>query len=79
VRNPEPGIGAEKFQKYSTSEKYVQELVKLGHVGNVVDDKIVPRNLGNVPLKLNFSDPHCDPGTITGGHETLNRFESTTF
>jgi hypothetical protein len=77
--NPEPGIAAEKEQKYSTKQKYTKELLKLGHVGNVVDYKIVVRNTGNEPLTLNFKDLGCDEGTLTGGQATLNRFESTTF
>jgi uncharacterized repeat protein (TIGR01451 family) len=76
---PEPGIAAEKFQKYSTKEKYTQETLKLGHVGNVVDYKVVVKNTGNVPLNVEFKDPKCDEGTITGGPTTIPRFGTATF
>ncbi len=37
-------------------------------VGQTVDYEIIVANTGNVPLNLSaFSDPNCDPGTITGG------------
>ncbi len=78
---PEPGIAAEKLQKFSTKQKYVKELLKLGKPGQIVDYEIIVRNTGNEPLEtINFSDPHCDPGTITGGPSgPLPRFGSTTY
>jgi hypothetical protein len=35
-------------------------------VGQKVDYEMVVTNTGNQPLTLTFSDPHCDPGTLTG-------------
>jgi len=76
----DPELEIDKSQKYSTKKSYTKELLKLGHVGNVVDYQITVRNTGNVPLTIEFSDPHCDPGTITGGPSgPLLRFESTTY
>src|ERR1700726_3219438 len=78
--DPEPGIADEKAQKYSTKTKYTKELLKFGKVGQVVDYAITVHNTGNEPLELNFSDPHCDSGTITGGPGgPLPRFGSTTY
>lgn len=78
--NAEPELEVEKSQKYSTKQKYTKELLKLGHEGNVIDYEITVRNSGNVPLTLKFSDPKCDPGTITGGPTgPLLRGESTTY
>jgi hypothetical protein len=76
---PEPGIAAEKFQKFSTDTTYTQELLQLGHVGNIADYKIVVRNTGNEPLELSFTDPLCDPETITGGPSVIPRFGTATF
>jgi hypothetical protein len=78
--NAEPEMAIEKLQKFSTKEKYKTELLKSGKPGEIVDYKIVVKNTGNVPLTINFSDPHCDPGTITGGPSgPLLRGESTTY
>src|SRR5438105_15765038 len=57
----------EKSQKYPTKINYTKEVLKLGHVGETIDYKIVVKNTGNVPLELNFKDPNCDEGTIEGG------------
>ncbi len=39
-----------------------------GVVGNQVDYEILVTNTGEVPLALSdFTDAHCDPGTIAGG------------
>lgn len=78
--NAEPELEDEKLQKYSTKATYTKETLKLAHVGYVVDYEIIVRNSGNVPLSLEFSDPHCDNGTITGGPTgPIGRFESTTY
>ncbi len=37
-----------------------------GKVGQTVAYLITVTNTGSVPLSLNFSDPHCDAGTIVG-------------
>jgi hypothetical protein len=37
-----------------------------GQVGQTVAYLIAVTNTGGVPLSLNFSDPHCDAGTIVG-------------
>jgi hypothetical protein len=78
--SPEPGLSAEKAQKFSTKERYTQELLQLGHAGEVVDYAITVHNTGNVPLTLELKDLGCDEGTITGGPSgPLMRFESTTY
>ena len=39
-----------------------------GQVGQIVQYEIVVHNTGNVSLELSsFSDPQCDPGTVSGG------------
>jgi hypothetical protein len=43
-----------------------------GQVGQTVDYLITVTNTGSVPVSLNFSDPHCDPGTIVGPTGPLN-------
>lgn len=76
----DPGLEDEKLQKFHTKQKYTKETLKLAHVGEVVDYEIVVKNTGNVPLNLEFSDPRCDAGTITGGPTgPLPRGESTTY
>ncbi len=37
-----------------------------GKAGQTVDYLIAVTNTGSVPVSLNFSDPHCDAGTIVG-------------
>src|SRR5438105_12329546 len=70
----------EKSQKYPTKINYTKEVLKLGHVGETIDYKIVVKNTGNVPLELNFKDPNCDEGTIEGGPGgPLGKGESTTY
>jgi hypothetical protein len=63
----EPDFSVEKLQKPSTKTAYTKTTLKLGHVGETIDYEIVVKNTGNVPIELNFSDPNCDPETITGG------------
>jgi hypothetical protein len=63
----EPDFELEKLQKQSTKTVYKKETIKLGHVGEVIDYEIIVKNTGNVPITLEFEDPNCDEGTITGG------------
>jgi large repetitive protein len=74
---PEPGFSILKEQKleptttlpkYPGSGPYTTEVLKQGHVGQVVSYEIIIVNTGNVPLKFGpLVDPKCDNGTITGG------------
>jgi hypothetical protein len=78
--DPEPELEVEKLQKFSTKQKYTKELLKLGHVGEIVDYEIFVRNTGNVPLEINFTDLGCDSGTVTGGPSgPLGKGESATY
>ena len=67
--DPEPGFSIQKLQKIAGgSGPFTTSTLTSGHVGQTVDYEIVVTNTGNVPLTFsNFTDPHCDEGTITGG------------
>jgi hypothetical protein len=66
---PDPGFSIEKLQKIAGGKPpFTTSLLPSGHVGETVDYAIEVTNTGNVPLTFsNFTDPHCDEGTITGG------------
>jgi hypothetical protein len=62
---PRPALSIEKLQKISGS---FTKSPLFGKVGETVFYEIKVRNTGNVSLALsNFTDPHCDAGTISGG------------
>ena len=61
----EPAFVIEKQQQIMGSGYTKQQLA--GNVGQTVEYEIVLKNTGNVPLSLEFNDPKCDPGTISGG------------
>jgi uncharacterized repeat protein (TIGR01451 family) len=61
---PAPSFSIEKLQRIVGG--YTAAPLN-GSVGQRVEYKIVVKNTGNVTLTLEaFSDPRCDPGTITG-------------
>jgi hypothetical protein len=66
---PGPAFSIEKLQRISGAYTIA---TLMGSVGETVGYKIVVKNEGNVPLTLGaFSDPHCDPGTISAPSATL--------
>jgi hypothetical protein len=79
---PPPPKGAftiEKLQKISGP--FTKEQLA-GEVGQTVDYEIIVTNTGSTPLTFsNFSDEHCDAGTIVGGPGTkaLAAGESTIY
>ncbi len=69
---PPPGSeGAfviEKLQEIAGSAAGFTTLPLTGAIGQTVDYEIVVKNTGRTALVFsNFSDAHCDPGTIAGG------------
>jgi len=65
---PKPAFSIKKLQEIAGGGGSYTEAPLRGHVGQTVDYEIVVKNTGNVPLTLgDFSDPHCDAGTISGG------------
>jgi hypothetical protein len=66
-----PSFTIEKFQEIAGSNEGFTKNPLIGAIGQTVDYEIIVRNTGNVPLEFSeFSDPHCDPGTIAGGPGT---------
>jgi hypothetical protein len=64
----EPAFTIEKRQEIAGSAGGFTTSPLSGLIGQTVDYEIVIKNTGNVPLTFsNFSDPHCDSGTIAGG------------
>ncbi|HTZ62728.1 MAG TPA: hypothetical protein VMB51_01335 [Solirubrobacteraceae bacterium] len=64
----EPGFKIEKLQEIRGSGMGFTKEKLMGEVGQTVDYEIVVTNTGQVPLTFSdFTDPHCDPGTIEGG------------
>jgi hypothetical protein len=56
-----------KLQKLESGTEYVSAPLE-SEVGQTVEYEIRVTNTGNTPLLLEgFSDPHCDPGTISEG------------
>ena len=65
---PAPALAIEKLQHIAGSGGPFVSTPLTGSVGETVDYEMLVRNTGNVPLSLeDFSDPHCDAGTISGG------------
>jgi hypothetical protein len=76
------GFSVEKLQEIKGSETGYTASELHGKIGQTVDYEVLVKNVGLVPLKFsNFTDEHCDPGTIMGGsgEAFLAPGESTTF
>ncbi len=68
VKVPAPAFSIEKLQKIEGAAGSYTSSQLTGQVGQTVDYEIIVKNTGNVPLTLGeFTDPHCDAGTIAGG------------
>ncbi len=66
-RCEKPSYTIEKQQEIPARGTWTKEKV-VGVVGETVLYQVLVKNTGNVPLTFsNFSDPHCDAGTIAGG------------
>jgi hypothetical protein len=66
-----PRFSIEKLQQVAGGSGSFTTSPLTGEVGQTVNYEIVVKNTGDVPLTFsNFSDPHCDPGTIAGGPGT---------
>jgi uncharacterized repeat protein (TIGR01451 family) len=78
---PEPAFTIEKRQRIVAPETQFGTGVLTGEVGQTVEYKFIVENTGEVPLTFaSFSDPRCDPGTITGpSSEVLEPGRSTVF
>jgi hypothetical protein len=66
-----PAFSIEKRQTIDGTHSGYTKDTLTGAVGQTVDYEIVVTNTGSVDMALSeFSDPHCDPGTITAppGH-----------
>jgi hypothetical protein len=67
VKVPRPAFSVEKLQEIAGGGSYTTSPLT-GLAGQTVDYEILVKNTGNVPLTLgSFTDPHCDPGTVSGG------------
>jgi hypothetical protein len=76
---PEPGMSIEKRQEIGGGLNYTTAPI-IGKAGQTVNYRMVVSNSGNVPLTLsNFTDEHCDPGTISGGAAELPPETSTIY
>jgi hypothetical protein len=67
-----PGLSVEKLQEIKGSGSGFTTGTLNATVGQTINYQIIVKNTGNVELALSFSDPHCDPGTVTGPLGTLN-------
>src|SRR5580658_3827758 len=79
---PEPPFSIEKVQEIQGSGAGFTRSELTGKIGQTVDYQIIVRNTGNTPLKLTeFSDAHCDAGTLAGGpgSSELGTGDSTTY
>jgi hypothetical protein len=64
---PEPALTIEKLQRIEGAGEYTTSALS-GKAGQTVDYKMVVKNTGNTSLTLsNFTDEHCDAGTISAG------------
>jgi hypothetical protein len=75
-----PALTIEKRQTIEGSGISLTNTAMIGQVGQTVHYEIVVTNVGNVTLSLSgFSDPNCDPGTLSGGASSLERGAATKF
>ena len=78
----EPSFTIEKLQEIQGSGKGFTKEPLTGRLGQTVDYEMIVKNTGNVALTFSdFTDAHCDPGTIAGGPGSgpVGPGESTTY
>jgi hypothetical protein len=64
----EPSFTIEKRQEIAGSGAGPTTAPLTGSIGQTVDYEVLVKNTANVPETFSeFTDGHCDPGTITGG------------
>jgi hypothetical protein len=64
----QPGFSIEKLQEIAGSGGGFTTSPLIGEAGQTVDYEVVVTNTGGTQLKFsNFTDEHCDEGTISGG------------
>lgn len=76
------GFSIQKLQEIKGSATGYTTSELQGKIGQTVDYEVIVTNVGSVPLKFsNFTDSHCEPGTISGGsgEAFLAPGESTTY
>jgi uncharacterized repeat protein (TIGR01451 family) len=67
----EPAFTIEKLQEIKGSSAGYTTSPLTGKIGQTVDYEVLVKNTGNVALTFsNFTDAHCDAGTIAGGPGT---------
>jgi hypothetical protein len=65
---PRPELSVEKLQRIEGAGAPYTSSQQAGEVGQTIGYEILVSNTGNVPLTLGgFTDPRCDPSTISGG------------
>jgi hypothetical protein len=76
----EPPFTIEKLQEIAGSKAGFTKSRLTGAIGQTVDYEIVVLNTGAVSQTLSeFTDPHCDEGTISGGTSRVLPEASTTY
>lgn len=77
----EPSVSIEKLQRVASNQSFTTSPLT-STVGKTVEYEIVVTNTANVSETIGeFTDPHCDPGTIAGGpgSSPLTPGQSSTF
>jgi plastocyanin len=69
--NVRPGIQVVKTQRIGNSGPFTHDPV-FGKVGDTVNYQMTVTNTGNVSETYTFSDPQCDPGTLSGPTPAVN-------
>jgi hypothetical protein len=65
---PNPAMSVEKLQRIEGNGSSYTSTPQTGEVGQTIGYEILVSNTGNVPLTIGaFTDPRCDPSSITGG------------
>ena len=65
---PKPGFTIEKLQQIAGSQGGFVTTPLTGVLGETVDYQVIVKDIGETTLAMSdFTDAHCDPGTIAGG------------
>lgn len=60
-----PAISLVKLEREGASGAFTHGPLT-GNVGDTIEYQMTVANTGNTPLAITFSDPQCDPGTLSG-------------